>query len=38
MSEEDKEIEVCVSISDPAVIDLSVIATLSTSDDTAKGI
>ncbi len=37
MSEEDREIEVCVGISSPSVVDLSVIATLSTSDDTAKG-
>lgn len=37
VSEEDKEIEVCVSISSPTVVDLSVIAILSTSDDSAKG-
>lgn len=38
VSEEDKEVEVCVAISSPANIDLTVIATLSTSDDTAEGI
>lgn len=38
VNEDDHEIEVCIQILSPEVIDFSVIATLATEDDNAKGI